>query len=1031
MVTKKLEAESPELREVIEEIKRTRKRSGQWVDLSSRGLSELPQQLETLTDLVNVDVSGNNITTLPEWLFRLPKLQSICAIGNPLESDALSEVPPSVRVMVDTPAALRCSGQSQPGVLHLVVARDEAELLLPLLNAPPAWILSLERLHLGRWGVRIGQRRPPISAAMQSLIDSLPVFGHLVHLGFSELPLARLPDGMRHIKSLRHLSIGGAPKLRVPDWASSLPLTNLALVDCGLTGLPESFGELSSLEALSLDWCGFTQFPSQVLSLLELRYLSLYKNGLTSIPGDLLKLPKLEELNVFGNRLQTPPQEVCDQGLGAIRNFWRQRQQAGVDYLCEAKLIIVGEGGAGKSTLAQKIVDPAFVLDPSQPSTEGIDILRWQFPTAIRPREEGRAGELLQRDFQVNIWDFGGQEIYHATHQFFLTRRSVYLLVCDDRKEDTSFPYWLQVVEMLSNGSPLIIVQNEKLDRTRDINLPALRARFGNLRQALATNLLTNRGLEQVVAAVRHELQALPHVGQALPATWKRVREALEQDSRDFITLAQYLEICRQQGFERRDDMLQLSGYLHDLGICLHFQDDPTLKNTVVLKPAWGTSAVYRVLDDPAVIRARGRFTRADLARIWSEPRYCDMHDELLRLMMKFQLCYALDEGRVWMAPQLLSTAQPAYPWDLRRGGAVELRYVYGFMPKGLITRFIVAMNHLIGNPPLMWRSGVVIERAGTRAEVMEHSEEGDARPFIRVRLSGSDARSLLAIVDDQLERLHASFPRLQYDRELPCPCAECRESAHPRRFALKDLEAAARKGRPIQCYQSHDLVDAAALVRDVLPGLFSQPSGGLFGGERPAADEASNCKREVFVSYADDPAARKLVQQLRGAVADRGIKLLDYQKDIAYRQSIGEFMRRLGRSGCVVMLISRKYLRSEYCMFELLEIAKTPGWHERVFPIVLPDAKLYEAPGRVGHVKFWEKEEAKLDAELKTVKGRKVKALQETLNLYAEVRDLFDTLSDTLADMNAMSPAALAGDGFKPLIEALLERLETSSSTG
>ncbi|WP_347242416.1 hypothetical protein [Nostoc sp. FACHB-888] len=29
------------------------------------------------------------------------------------------------------------------------------------------------------------------------------------------------------------------------------------------------------------------------------------------------------------------------------------------------------------------------------------------------------------REFRVNIWDFGGQEIYHATHQFFLTRRSL------------------------------------------------------------------------------------------------------------------------------------------------------------------------------------------------------------------------------------------------------------------------------------------------------------------------------------------------------------------------------------------------------------------------------------------------------------------------------------------------------------------------------------------------------------------------------------------------------------------------------
>ena len=368
------------------------------------------------------------------------------------------------------------------------------------------------------------------------------------------------------------------------------------------------------------------------------------------------------------------------------------------------------------------------------------------------------------------------------------------MLVCDDRKEDAHFNYWLQVVEMLTDSSPLLIVQNEKQDRSRDIDLPALRHRFGNLRQAIATNLATNRGLEQVLAAVRHELQALPHVGQALPATWKRVREVLEKDQRDFITLTDYLDICEQHGFTRRDDKLQLSGYLHDLGICLHFQDDATLKHTVILKPGWGTAAVYRVLDDTDVKAARGRFTRGDLGRIWAEAQYCDMHDELLRLMMKFQLCYALDEQGSYMAPQLLAVQQPAYDWPAT--GSTELRYVYGFMPKGLITRFIVMMNHLITDPARMWRSGVVIERDGCQAEVMEHTEEGESQPFIRVRVAGRDTRALLGIVDERLEQLHQSFPRLRCDRHLPCPCAACASSEKPFRFTLQRLGACRATGQ-------------------------------------------------------------------------------------------------------------------------------------------------------------------------------------------------------------------------------------------
>ena len=84
-----------------------------------------------------------------------------------------------------------------------------------------------------------------------------------------------------------------------------------------------------------------------------------------------------------------------------------------------------------------------------------------------------------------------GQEIYHATHQFFLTKRSLYALVADTRKEDTDFYYWLNVVELLSDNSPMLIILNEKQDRRREINERQLRGQFANLKEILATNLAT------------------------------------------------------------------------------------------------------------------------------------------------------------------------------------------------------------------------------------------------------------------------------------------------------------------------------------------------------------------------------------------------------------------------------------------------------------------------------------------------------------------------------------------------------------
>ena len=42
----------------------------------------------------------------------------------------------------------------------------------------------------------------------------------------------------------------------------------------------------------------------------------------------------------------------------------------------------------------------------------------------------------------------------------------------------------------------------------------------------------------------------------------------------DYITFEEYLNICKEKGFKELEDILVLSGYFHDLGVFLHFQDD-------------------------------------------------------------------------------------------------------------------------------------------------------------------------------------------------------------------------------------------------------------------------------------------------------------------------------------------------------------------------------------------------------------------------------------------------------------------------
>ncbi|WP_445291792.1 COR domain-containing protein [Calothrix sp. NIES-2098] len=626
---------------------------------------------------------------------------------------------------------------------------------------------------------------------------------NLTQLDLWDNKLTMLPAEIGQLSNLTQLELTENQLMILPAEIGQLSnLTQLNLSRNQLTMLPAEIGQLSNLTQLDLTENQLIELPKEITQLSKLKSIALSSNQLINLPSELGQL-RLTRLTFGGNPLVSLPPEIRKQGFRAILNFYKQQKEQETDYLYEAKLLIVGEGGVGKTTLAKKIQSLDYQLEPDEISTEGIDIIRWSF--------------LLEnaREFQVNIWDFGGQEIYHSTHQFFLTKRSLYLLVADTRKEDTDFYYWLNVVELLSDNSPLIIIKNEKQERKREINERQLRGEFTNLKETLSTNLATNRGLPEIINKIKHYISNLPHVGTELPKTWIKVREALERDSRDYISLQEYLTICQENGFTTLEDKLQLSAYLHDLGVCLHFQEDDILRKTVILKPTWGTDAVYKVLDNSKVIQNLGKFDRHDLASIWNEEKYFYMHGELLRLMMNFKLCYEIPSSPgTYIAPQLLNPDQPDYDW--KDNDNLLLRYEYEFMPKGILTRFIVEMHSSIEGQNCVWRSGVVLSKDQAQAEVIEYYRYHKGE--IRIRVSGKRKRDLLVTVRHELEKIHSSYERLKYKTLVPCNCQNCKGKQTPHFYPLQVLyKFIDDKQNQIQCQNSYEMVNVRGLIDDVV----------------------------------------------------------------------------------------------------------------------------------------------------------------------------------------------------------------------
>ncbi|MFB2980633.1 leucine-rich repeat domain-containing protein [Microseira sp. BLCC-F43] len=246
--------------------------------------------------------------------------------------------------------------------------------------------------------------------------------------GWTELDLAglgleELPGEIGKCTQLETLVLGkldrktykwvGNQLTEFPD--AVLQLTNLKILSLAsnqITEIPEAIAKLSNLTGLDLSRNQITEIPEAIAKLSNLTGLDLSRNQIIEIPDGIRSMEKLEKLDLRGNPIPIPPEILGEKefykdpgDLRTILDFYFQtRDPNATEELNEAKLLIVGEGEAGKTTLANKLLNPDYELKQQEPATEGIDVMRWEF---LQPNG---------KPFRVHLWDFGGQEIYHATH---------------------------------------------------------------------------------------------------------------------------------------------------------------------------------------------------------------------------------------------------------------------------------------------------------------------------------------------------------------------------------------------------------------------------------------------------------------------------------------------------------------------------------------------------------------------------------------------------------------------------------------
>lgn len=789
---------------------------------------------------------------------------------------------------------------------------------------------------------------------------------------------------------------------QVSDLRPLAGLVNLQSLNCSRTEVSD-LGPLAALTSLRTLSCSSTEVNDlgPLADLTQIRLLQLSGCRLSDFPRWLLERPSLEELILYQTEIPGVPAAVLSQSgndncLESLRAHVRDLSAGAVPVL-DVKLLVLGNGRVGKTQLCRRLRGEDY--DPSEASTHGIVTTRAPLPG----NGDGPATPL-------QIWDFGGQDLYHGTHALFTRANALFLLLWSPALENTAeevvdgitfrnqpLAYWVDYVRHLGGKRSAVVVVQARCDQAGDeapcpVTEADLFAAFGFVRM-LRFSARTNRGraaLEEALAeaaAWLRDQEGIASIGTGRAKVKEKLEALRDADAglppaaRQYRTLSQahFRQLCAAAGGVSSPP--HLLEYLHNAGIV--FYRSGLFHDQIILDQGWALDAIYAVFHREKchrwIRRNRGRFTRTDLADwVWGD------HSEgeqalFLSMMQSCGVCFehrgaAQGLEAEYIAPDLLpARAEVALElvqkWDAD-AATEEASFTYALLHPGLIRSIIARIGRQAGIAADYWQGGVYVYETGTGSRGMIEAETLDTwRGRIHVQTQRGRA-------GDLLQRL--------------CTLVEAENAS----AGITPLAVAAPTGGRL----------GAGLQ---VPGVEAALPAPMTFAQEPSPQP------EWCVSYAwgdETPEGRDreaVVDRLCEQAVVQGKTILRDKTALGLGERISKFMRRIGRADRVFVILSDKYLKSPFCMFELSEVWRNCRQEEGEFlehirVYTLPCAKIWSVDERLDYAIHWKQRYEKLEAKVKAhgydiLGERDSQAFRRMREFSRDVSDILATAADVL----------------------------------
>jgi len=627
-----------------------------------RGYTEFPKRILETPGFTAINGGGNCLTSLP---IGLAKCVALTRLEFP--DNQFKEIPLVVTEL--------------PNLQYLDFSKNKISLLSPsICNIPTLKALLLASNRLKNFPNHICQilqlEHLDLSGnRVKSIPSQIGDLTSLKHLHLSNCELTSLPTEFEKLKNLDTLILDHNNISRLPGGSASM--TSLRTLDLSYNSLlstPANLFFLSALTELNLERNDLGDICEEVWRLSGLKTLNLEFNKLISLPYEMCTLSELTSLKLTGNTLSSIPSEFHSETTLIMNYLARLKMQSAWR---RRKLVIVGEENVGKTSLRMQLTNSfatkqsrkkrkhrghelqtagsqsqitgtgssgalAEMADPV--ATDGIDIEDWE---PLGTDEDGL------EPIVFNTWDFAGQNIYHPTHQFFITNRSIYLIIFNLLDERTArVEYWLKTLRVRTDGRcPVVVVGTHMDDRKCDSKyveaiFKSMKRRYSNrfpfVREYVAVSSKTGKGLskltETLVSLARSNASF-----QQIPESYSKLEKSILQirTTANTLSFTDFVGVAIQAGVDKSAVPSCLQ-FLHDVGLVMHFDDKTAgLRDLVILDPLWIANLLSSIITLKHSYGKDGIIMASSLPLIWKEYPQSEFK-WMLNLLDKFEITFRI-----------------------------------------------------------------------------------------------------------------------------------------------------------------------------------------------------------------------------------------------------------------------------------------------------------------------------------------------------------------------------------------------------